>query len=757
MRKHEYFAGTAIVGLFVGAVCAIPIPVYAQSTSLQASNTETVVVTADKREENIQEVPMAVTAVSGDTLLASNQTRIQDFFSTIPGLDWSPTGSQEVNTLAIRGISTGSGTNATAGVTVDGVGYGSTFGNVIPELDPSELERVEVLRGPQGTLYGASSMGGLINYVTKNPSFTGFSATVTAGIESVSNGSEPGLSLRGAANIPLTDDLAVRFSAFTRQDAGYVDDALRGINGINQAQANGGHLAALWNLTDTMSLKLSATVEATKTNGSPDVNQGPGYAYGIAGTQPEYYPGIYSTGLGDLQQAYYPGIDGFRGLGGTMKTVQTYNATFSAKIGDVALTSVVAYNQDNYRDTWDFTPEFGPTTAAQPGFGGVSGSPVVDSFGTRRLNEETRLTGTLFESFDWLLGEYYNTEHQTHFENIYAESLAGAITGTWANWNNPYSLTEAAVFGDVTYHFTDRLSLEIGGRLSHVKTEIDTSDNAGPIEDLFYGTDPVITPASSTAANVFTYMASPKFDLTPDVMVYGRIATGYRPGQVNVGALPGEPSGSSPDRTTNYEVGLKGDFFDHLISVDTSLYYIDWKSIQVFVLLPSGFGYEGNGAGAKSEGVEFATTIRPFTGTTVSGWVDYDYAALTQAFPPDNGYGVVGTRLPYSPEWSGNISIQQNFPLTSDLDGFVGVQASFVGERYGQFAPDATSYRQVYPYYTQVNLRAGIDYQSWSANFYVTNIGDERGLLGGGVGDYPPIGYQYIQPRTIGMNVTKNF
>jgi iron complex outermembrane receptor protein len=256
---------------------------------------EEIIVTAQKRSERLQDVPVPVTAINADSLVNNSQLRLQDYYTSIPGLTVTPS-VPAAQVLSIRGITTGPG-NPTVGITVDDVPYGASTelggGIIVPDIDPGDLDRVEVLRGPQGTLYGASSMGGLVKLVTVDPSTDGVSGRVQAGTSSVYNGAQLGYNMRGSVNVPLSDSLAVRASAFTRLDPGYIDNPVRGIDGVNEARASGGRLAALWRPSEVFSLKLSALYQQIKGDGSSDVDLQPG--------------------LGDLQQNYLRGIGEYWG------------------------------------------------------------------------------------------------------------------------------------------------------------------------------------------------------------------------------------------------------------------------------------------------------------------------------------------------------------------------------------------------------------------------------------------------------------
>src|SRR3984957_15499156 len=233
----------------------------------RADALEEVIVPAQKREERLQDVPVPVTVIKADSLVENNQTRLQDFYTSVPGLTVMPSTSGSggsFQSVSIRGITTGVYTNPTVGIAVDDVPYGSSTaigaggGMVVADIDPADLARIEVLRGPQGTLYGASSMGGLIKYVTVDPSTDATTGRVEANMNGVVNGAELGYGALCSINLPLGDNLALRASGFTRQDPGYIDNVQTGQTGINEDRVSGGRIAALWRPSPSLSLKVSA-------------------------------------------------------------------------------------------------------------------------------------------------------------------------------------------------------------------------------------------------------------------------------------------------------------------------------------------------------------------------------------------------------------------------------------------------------------------------------------------------------------------
>jgi iron complex outermembrane recepter protein len=296
---------------------------------------EEITVTAQKKSERLQDVPVPVTVIAAQTLIDNNQLRLQDYYTSVPGLNLS-TDPYGAPAISIRGITTGGFTNPTVGIVVDDVPYGSSsshgYGQEILGVDPTDLASVEVLRGPQGTLYGASSLGGLIKYVTVEPSPEAFSGQVGAGLTDVHNGAEPGYNLSASVNLPITDTLALRVSGYTHQDAGYIDDPALNLKGVNEGWADGGHVAALWRPSQDFSLKLSALVQYDKMNGVSEADVAPG--------------------LGVLQQNDIPGS------GASNRALEAYTATIRANLGTVALTSLSGYTSLRNTQYDDYTNAF---------------------------------------------------------------------------------------------------------------------------------------------------------------------------------------------------------------------------------------------------------------------------------------------------------------------------------------------------------------------------------------------------------------
>jgi outer membrane receptor protein involved in Fe transport len=696
-----------------------------------------IIVTAQKTAEPLLTVPVPVTAISADTLLRSNQVTFQSYFQSIPNVNID-TAANGAAFVSIRGMSTGAGiVNPTMSFMIDGIqfgsssGYGGAFEN-IADIDPSNLERIEVLEGPQGTLYGSNSLSGLIDYVTLDPSTTRSSGRVEAGLSSVQNADSPGYDVRAAGNFPLSDSVAVRASAFVREAPGYIDNVVTGKDGANRVDAEGGYLALLIRPSNSWSLKLSALYQNTE-------------AYGLAFADP-------TLGLSNLKQSNIPGT------GLLHNSNQAYSAIFKAQFGKAQLTSLTAYSVNSGRQVLDDTWDYGPI--AQAVFG-VGGAKDLDRSITNKFSQEVRLSLPVTGWLDWMVGLFYAYEDTHTEQDIWgANATTGQILPAWnvvlATW--PSTLNQEAVFTNFTVHFTDRFDVQLGGRESINRQTYSEVDGGGFSGIFGISNSPLglVTPQVDTKDNAFTYLVTPRYRFTPDVMVYARVATGFRNGGPNPTCAAFDlPCHFDPDRTHDYEVGLKAAFLEHRLVVDTSVFYMPWKNIQLPFNPPCGCASTVINAGdAKSQGIELKVDARPTSNLTLSGWFDYDDAVMTSV--SFAGIGFVykpGTSLPFSSKYSAHLDAQQKFQISPEATLSVGAQASYVGSRASGISDSPNL--QHFPGYVQTDLRAGLDLKAWQFMLYANNVANTRGITG------TLLPYQeynaYIQPRTVGVSVVRNF
>jgi outer membrane receptor protein involved in Fe transport len=702
----------------------------AETPAPDASSVEEVVVTAQKRTELLKNVPASVTAVTSSSLQDAGAAKLDDYVAKIPGLTVSNVSMANASTqLTIRGVTTGVGGNPTVGVYIDDSPFGAStlFGGfIVPDLDPQDLARVEVLRGPQGTLYGAGSLGGLLKYVTAAPDPSHVFGRMEVDGSTVEGGDQ-GYGLRASANLPINDTLALRVSGYDRRDPGYVDNVLTGQDNINDTDAYGGRASLGWQINPDWKVRLSALYQHQEG----------------AGPIVDYDPVTFRPAFGDLNQSHPAGT------GVDRQAIAAYNLEVEGRLGDFAtITSATAYDRQRLHLNVDYSPVVTPAIAAIFGVPNVAAA-IDQPVGVDKFVQEVRIASPAEDRLSWQVGGFYTHEHTTTTAAfVTTDPLSGAPVGGFPLLYNSHitsNFEEAAAFGDATYRFSRTFDITGGVRYSH-----NTQHNRTVNDGLFNGGFSDIVGTSSDSS--VTWLVNPRFHLNDDTMIYGRLATGYRPGGPNAG-FPGTPTSYGPDKVTNYELGLKSDLFDRRLSVELSAYWIDWKDIQVQELSPFG-SYIGNGPSAISKGFEAASTWRPVRGLQIYGDLAYQDAYVTQDFPSGGVVALNGDRLPFTPLWSGAIGGDYRFPLFARWDGQVGADWRHVGRTAGSFNNPGIP-RFEHPAYDVVDLRAGISDGRWSLMLFARNIGDERGQtadLNLGLAKVA-----VIQPRTFAISLSTSF
>lgn len=729
-----------LVSVLLGGASAICLAGVAQAQEAPAAS-EDIVVTAQKREQRLQDVPMSVTALSASSLIDNNQVKVEDYFRSVPGLQLSPLAAGRYN-LSIRGVTTGIGTSPTVGITIDDVPYGSVsiagFGSrFFPNLDPSDLQRIEVLRGPQGTLYGASSLGGLLKYVTLDPSFARVSGRIQADLSTIEKGGTGG-GLRAAINVPLAGNLAVRASGFYRHDGGYVDDPGQGRRDVDRANVYGGRVALRWNIAPGASLRLGALYQHDAGDGTNQIDTN----YLLRET------------TGDLQHRAQVGT------GPYLNSSQFYTGHLKVELGGgVDLDAVSGYSINTYRTTADTTPSLGGAAAF---IYGVNGSAMPYGFRTAKFSQELRLSST-GTTIDWLVGGFYTDERsKDYFVAQGADSVTGKYAGVFFDEADQFHYKEYAAFGDMTVHVTSQLNLQAGARYSHNKQQYH-SLTAIPVPlEPFLG--PTTDFSQGSSDNAFTFEVGPSFKLSHDLLLYGRVSSGYRPGGPNAGDFDAStPRVYKADRTTNYELGLKGSVGGHLLSFEIAAYLLSWNNIQLaFHDQKTGFLFLKNGSKATSKGIEGSFELRPTRGLSISGNATINQAELSADLPGPGSVGRDGDVLPNVPRFSGTLSVEQSFPLSGSLEAFVGGSISHVSSRRAEFANSAAEIRVQMPAYTKGDVRFGVRDGALTVTAFVSNVGNSRGVLyGGPLGSHTAVTDPFyklvLQPRTFGITASRSF
>ena len=717
-----------------------------------AAPVETVVVTAEKKSERLQDTPVSVTVLNTTQLSEVNQVRLQDYFEKVPGLSVDAEGNGQSN-IILRGIASARQANPTVGILINDVPFGSSTvlgdGDLLaPDLDPADLSQIEVLRGPQGTLYGASSLGGLIKYVTADPSTRAMTGRIATDVDGTVDGGV-GYGLRGGVNIPLSDVLAVRVSGFSRQTPGYIDNVVNDNHNVNDVNARGGNVALFWAPNQNLSVRLGAILQDTS---------GEGYD-GVTTTydqQPLY---------GDLKQNEPPGSGMFDSF------VQLYTGEVRAHFGSVDLTSVTGYGLTDYSSnpsfqTYDSIAAAATATATSPG---VDGAELGQAFETRKFTQELRLASSpaaysiLGHRIDWLAGVFYDNETTPSDQYILAvDPLTGRTAGSVLDITFPSTYEEVAGFGDLTVHLTPRFDIQGGVRYAYnhqtYRERDDYDPSLGAPTPQFF--------SSTSYDSPVTFLATPSYRLSPDAMVYARIASGYRPGGPNADIVPGSgvPTSYRSDTTVNYELGTKGDLLGHHLTYDLSAYDIEWSDIQIQLTDPvTQFIYFANALSARSTGGEFALNYRVTPALRIVANGSYNVAELTQAIPAGGGVGSAGSPLPFTPRFQGSLSVERDIRLSTNWIATASATLSYVGRRFEAFVDSPGNLRVTLPDYEKLDLRVTAHDSHWSVTLFANNATDTRGVLStisqaGSVSTAASL-YNtiYIQPLTVGLSIVRFF
>lgn len=763
-----------------------------QDQSATDQDNAEIVITAQKREERILDIPQSVTVVGGDTLERQHAVTFQDYLSQVPGLSLEQT-EPGVGRLVLRGVNTG-GVSSTVAVYVDETPFGSSTGLVngailAGDFDTFDVARIEVLRGPQGTLYGASSLGGVLKFVTNTPQLGQFEARARTGIEFVDGGGT-GYNFNGVVNAPLGDEIAVRASGFYRKNAGWIDanegtvtitDALGaglsmdvpviGGKNINEGQVWGGRGSILFKPTQNLSVRLTAIAQHIESD---------------APTFTEVDQEDYDPINGKARQTRF-----FREP--NELKYRLYNGVVEYDFGFASLLSSTSYNKSDQTFTADAVPVYGqglttlfgplnpglPTPTLTTGFIGAFQDQQTD---LSKFTQEVRLASPSNQTFEWMVGAYY-----THEKGLIDQFLGSIDLLTGDSFGFPplddlatLSLTskykEIAGFTNVTWHLNDRFDLTAGGRLAKNKQSArQVSESALGLAD----TDDFTTKSDES---VFTFAVSPRYEINDSTAVYGRIARGFRPGGPNVvppGAPADVPRTFDSDTITSYEIGLKSDF-GRLASLDISAYHLDWRDIQLFSFV-GGFGINANGGSAVSNGIEGSLILRPARGLQLGlngAWID---AHLTEDTPPLAG-GFDGDRLPFVPKVSVSLNADYEWHVSGSATAFVGGTVAYVGSQRDNFNISQivgfdnnggaiyvfTPQRHI-PDYATVDLRGGIEFDRFTVEAYVKNLTNSDGInslslltdqvlrTGSNILPGNAIRAAISRPRTIGLSLSAGF
>ena len=696
-----------------------------------------VVVTSTKRSQDLQQVPLSITAISATTIQDAGIRDFADYAEKVPNLTYSAGfGVIAGRTVAIRGVQ---GANTT-GFYIDDM-------PVPQSLDPRvlDIDRIEVLRGPQGTLYGARSMGGTIRLITTQPDTHDFSVRahgLGAGVKAGGGDYQ----FDGSLNLPLIQDtLAVRLTAFTASDGGFINrifpnpaaPATLASKRVATNDSSGGMLSALWKATDDLTVRALLMTQASSLNGWPLSDYS-------AGT-------LTQTRLFDIPE-YANDRWTFGGL----------SINYATAIGDFV--SSTGYFDRNAKETEDVS-EF--TTAA---FGVAPVPSAIETWNTvHNFVEEARFSSKWRGPVQFVGGIYFTRSNTQLPQLQYAHGLDAANGGIFGSDLVYYSAgpgrdDEEAGFGELTFQISPQLSVTLGDRYSHIKTSLFTDWTGLVVAGVPPG-------GGSLSADSQTPKAVIKYDVTSDINVYALASKGFRPGNGQVAppvsfcdadytasaVTPAQLGSYGEDHLWNYEVGAKTRWLERRIILNAAAYQINWTHLQQQSRFACGFTFEVNAGAARSRGGEIELTALPLEHLQISAGLGYEDAVITASSPTLRA--PAGSPVQQIAPWTASLSGEYTFTLTGKWTGLFRADANYVDHSFS--ANEDPANPRLRKAYDLVNLRLGAKSDHYEVFAFVENVGNVHANLGDDssqAGEDP--GRPRIltnRPRTMGVEATLRF
>ncbi|MFL6679524.1 MAG: TonB-dependent receptor [Burkholderiaceae bacterium] len=731
----------AVASLFpLAARAQAPAPVAAASAPAAAASAaeapQTIYVTASRRREPAREVPMQVDRLSADDLDKGGAKSLIDYLGGQTGVDVKTSGGAGMGAVSIRGVTTGDQTIPTVGTYIDDVAYGSSSAFAAGSqtaLDMSllDLNHIEVLRGPQGTLYGAGAMGGVVKYVTNEPDTSEFSGKVSVGA-SATKGGGAGNTVSGVVNVPLKQDFAaLRVAAFHDHDGGWVD-VLGPAAGkdLNKGDTNGGRVALLVEPSAHFHVRATALTQEIKRDNSNYTDIDPSTGRPVDGwnrrTQVLREPHQIRTSLGSVDLEY--------------------------DFGGARLNSITSVQRSKMSLSYDLTAVYAPLITQVFHY-------TPDSVGedehtsVRKTTQEFRLTSSAGGAVEWLAGLYWDKETGDLAQHVSNTGGGPDAIAQLADLDLPSRYQEIAGYGDVTWNATSKLALTGGVRVAQNK-QVFTQNSSGVL------VGPPLDPAHSKETPK-TWLAAARYALSPTSNMYVRIASGYRPGGPNAvlpdpaTGLPTAPTTFDHDSLWSYEAGYKGDLFDNTLSIETAVYDIRWHNIQQAYSV-NGNGVLINAGKAEIQGFELGATWRPSARWAIVGHLSTIDGHLKEGAL---GLGAAGARLPNSPSLAVSLGAKASFDLAGHA-GYFGLSERYAGERNAGFDGSGTAPNYRMPAYWLTDVQGGIDFGRISLALYARNVFDTHAQLGTSTSEMAlggPAQVELARPRTLGLTLTASF
>ena len=729
---------------------------------------EEVVVTATRRAESIQEIPLNISAISGDAIESQGLTNLSQVMQWVPGIHIVDQGSRASDQIVVRGLNANPISSSEA-LDNGGGGTVATYVGEIPlyvDLKLNDMERVEVLLGPQGTLYGAGTLGGAIRYIPNKPKFDETELEIRGDMYQYSEADDLSSDVGFTLNLPISDQLAFRMSLDHLDDSGFIDYVytvreagvsnpdpdfsdpadvaanLRSRDDVDDEQTLSGRMALRWTPIDELDMTLTYFLQDQETGGR------------TINSEDALGTGKYESGLRFEEP--------------NERKNELLALELTADLGFAELTSATGYSEydeQGSRDQTDLLITLEYSYEAFPSFSAFTREDVTEE----RFNQELRLVSQGDGPWQWIVGGFYN---QLDVESLSKEFTPGfdqfAVDNLGGVQLRPDSLeyfsvdkedlTEWAIFGEVSFDITDQWDVTLGARYYDYEYETSSAVDFPLLRTVYDGEpqDSIVLEFETTTQeeNGSLFKFNTSYQFTDDVMAYFTYSEGYRIGSGNgvapcpsflppntqtACALPDELD-YQPDETQNYELGFRTEWLDQTLTFNGAVFYVDWSEPQLASTTENAsLPITVNGKGAESRGVEMSFNWLINERFSIRGSYSYTKAELTDVAPDlvstvtPPGFSTVrfdgqdGDRLPGSPEHQGNIYATYVQPLDGmDLTFNYGVTAvSDVLTKTGELGNG-----EALSGYAVHNFSASLDVEQWNLAFYVNNLFDKYAVTG---------------------------
>ncbi len=729
---------------------------------------EEIVVTATRREERLVDISQSITALTGSELSDLGMDSLSSFAGLVPSLNFTERGPGRTS-ITIRGVSADPGTSSVSpvGIYIDDIAITNDDQNSQADVRSFDLQRVEVLRGPQGTLYGEGAMGGVVRYITNKADPSDFASAVDMSYGSISGG-DNSTAIDAMVNLPIIEDkLALRIVGTYRDLGGYIDNPLIGVENFNSSEINALRFSLLWNLTDNATVTLGGVLSDIEVAGDNITRGGSRTEFIAPSLNPRQddYDLIHLTFEYGFPAFDFTSVSGFhtRDSANTFVDsdlgIQGFVQPAVSAISDVIVeSSVVSLGQDNE----NFTQELRLVSNAEGPLLWTLGAWYRDGDFT---NTGSRIVGPV-PTYGGTGDLFFLGVPASLGPNPLGGPLGEAIPGNLMNFPSTSGYENTAIFGEVSYQLTDKLNVQLGARYFEetrsTKTPLETGGFFALTQLLndLQGIPNVATDESFTI-NAVTPKATISYDASENANVYFTFATGVRSGGRNGGdgtPILGFdcPTNYKEDETQNYELGTKFVSGNQRFSVFGSVFYNDWKDMQVLIFDATTFASCVNNAGsAHTSGAEVEVAAMLTEGLTLRLGATLIEAELDVDLPGADGPGAIiakGTKLPNVPEYKFGGSLVYNWDWFGDWQGMGSLDVSNVGKSRAALEPGVRG-DLIQPAYTISNARIGVSNETVGVFLYVNNLTDEYAVYA----DDTFGGIHRNQPRTTGLNLRFKF